>query len=231
MNLEAFYREPAFGAGITVIAFVTGLQCQRRWHWMHPLVTTFVLLAGLLLLLRVPYASYKVGGDIIAAFLGPATVALAVPLYVHAQRIRRHMKVIGLSCAIGAVTGVVSAGLTAWLAGAPWQVVLSVLPKSATAPICIEVVRELGGVPELGALASVLSGLLGSIVGLPLLRAVGVRAEIATGTAIGTSSHGIGTARLLRESQFAGGVSGLAMGLTGVITALLTPLLQALLRG
>ncbi len=226
MNLSNLYSAPIFGAGITIIAYVIGTACQRRWHWLHPLLVTCGLLIGCLLLLHIPYSTYRNGGSLISAFLAPATVSLAVPLYHHARRIREHLKVIMISCALGALFGVISSGLTAYLAGAPHQIVLSVLPKSATAPICIEVVRQLGGVPELGALAAVISGLLGSIIGLPLLRALGIRNDIAIGAAIGTSSHGIGTARLLRESEFLGGVSALAMTLTGIFTALMTPLLQ-----
>ncbi|TLD72154.1 LrgB family protein [Phragmitibacter flavus] len=224
--LDHFYTHPIFGAGITVIAFAIGLQTQRRWSWAQPVVITTLLIIGTLLLLRIPYASYKIGGDLISTFLAPATVALAVPFYHHAKRIRHQLRPILIACTLGAIFGILSAGLVAHLAQLPREVILALLPKSATAPISMEVARHIGGKPELAALASVLSGLLGSIIGLPLLRRLHINADIPTGTAIGTSSHGLGTARLLRESEYLGSISALAMALTGIITALFTPLLK-----
>lgn len=227
MNLTAMVAAPVFGAGITVIAYVVGSACQRRWKYAQPLVITVGLLIACLWLFRIPYSSYKVGGSIISAFLSPATVALAVPLYHHSRRIRKQLGIILISCCLGAIFGVLSAWAVAQLAGLPKPIMLSVLPKSATAPICMEVVRQIGGIPELGALASVIAGLLGSIVGPFVLRLVGINTDIAVGAAMGTGSHGIGTARMLRESEFRGSVSALAMAVTGIFTALLTPLIQA----
>jgi predicted murein hydrolase (TIGR00659 family) len=226
MSAESIQAHPLLGAGLTLIAFVIGLQVQRRWSWAQPIVTTCVLLIGALLLFRIPYADYKIGGDYISVFLGPSTVALAIPLYHHANRIRQHLKPILIACTLGAIFGILSVGLIASLTQLPRDITLSLLPKSATSPISLEVARQIGGRPELAALASVLSGVLGSIIGLPILRRLHLRATIPIGVAIGTSSHGIGTARLLRDCEFRGSVSALSMALTGIITALLTPLLK-----
>jgi putative effector of murein hydrolase len=175
----------------------------------------------LLVACNIPYENYKAGGDIVTFFLGPATVALAVPLYKSAQAMKGKIRAIVLGSAIGSLSGLLSVALLMWALNGVKDTMLAMLPKSATSPIAIELARQLGGTPELGGVFAVLTGLLGSMVGPLLLRKAGVRSDIAIGTAVGTASHGIGTARLLRDSELRGGVSGFAMGLSSIITPLL----------
>jgi len=224
--LPGWVSEPVFGMALTVIAYVASLRVQRRYPWLHPLFVTSGGIILLLVALRIPYEAYAVGGKVLEFFLGPATVALGVPLYRQFRRMKRSMAAILAGVTAGSATGIVIAGLSASLFGASQELVRSMMTKSVTTPIALELARELGGVPELAAVLTVLTGLFGSMFGPALLRRCGVRSDLPIGIAIGTAAHGIGTARLLRESEPQGAASSLAMALAGVITSVLAALLR-----
>lgn len=220
----ALTAHPIFGVSVTVIAYAVGGAVHRKLRWLPTLVTTCGLLIGLLLAADVPLADYRVGGDVVSFFLGPATIALGVPLYKQAARIRRHAWAVLASVTGGAAVGIAAAEAFAWTAGGSASLLRTLLPKGVTTPIAIELARQVGGVPELTAVFTVLAGLTGSIVGPWLLRRAGVRGDLAVGLAMGTSSHGIGTARVVRENELQGGAAGLAMALCGIVTSVLLSL-------
>jgi predicted murein hydrolase (TIGR00659 family) len=223
---ETAYATPLFGVAVTVIAYAISSAVHQRFRWMPTLLLTCGSLIALLLICHIDYDSYNVGGKIVSFFLGPATISLGVPFYKHAKSIRAHSAAVVTAVAAGSVTGIVSAGLLVMLMHGSPILLRSMVPKSVTTPISIELAKQLGGVPQLTAVFTVLAGLLGSVIGPQLLRQAGVRGNIAIGLAMGTSSHGIGTARILRDSEFQGGASGLAMALAGIITSLLIIPLQ-----
>lgn len=214
-------ENPLFGVAITVITYAAALSLQRRWHGLHPLFVTAGGILLILLVFNIPYATYQIGGDLLAFFLGPATVALAVPIYKHFQQIRDQWAAIAAGIGIGSLTGLVTAASMVALFGGGRELMMSAAPKSVTAPISIEISRALGGLPELTAVLTVLTGLLGSMFGPRVLRACGIRDDIALGVAMGTSSHGIGTARMIRESELQGTISGFAMGVAGIMLSLM----------
>lgn len=221
--MTALAATPLFGVAVTVIAYAVGTGANRRWRHAHALPIACGLVIALLLLGRIPYDHYRVGGDLVSFFLGPATVALGVPLYKRAREIRRHMAAVVVAVTAGSLAGMLSAALLVAAARGSRAVMLSMIPKGVTTPISIELSRLLGGVPELTAVLTVLAGLVGSVVGPYVLRRAGVRSDMAVGLAIGTSSHGIGTARLVRDhTELAAAVSGLALALAGIVTSLLT---------
>ncbi|RKP52985.1 LrgB family protein [Cohnella endophytica] len=220
-SLEQLTSTPLFGVAATVIFYAAAQLLNRKWNWLHPLFLTAGGLIVLLVLCGIPYEEYKGGGDIVGFFLGPATVALAVPLYESLKRLRGKIRAVVIGVTIGSLCGIVSVAVLTWALGATKDTVLSMLPKSATSPIAIELSRQLGGSPELGGVFAVLTGLLGSMLGPALLRFARVRGDIGIGTAVGTAAHGIGTARLLRDSETQGGISGFAMSLSSIITPIL----------
>jgi predicted murein hydrolase (TIGR00659 family) len=224
--MSEVYSNPFFGITITVVAYAIATGVQRRWRWMPSLVLTCGGLIALLLAAKIPYQSYKAGGDVVALFLKPATIALGVPFYKHARQIRKNATAVLTAVTVGAASGIVSAGMLVWLMHGSPVLLRSMIPKSVTTPISIELARQLHGVPELAGIFTVLAGLLGSVIGPALLRRCGIRGDIAIGLAIGTSSHGIGTARVVHESELQGGASGLAMALSGIVTSLLVIPLQ-----
>lgn len=222
MNEAAWSSDPLFGVAATVIAYVLAMKLHTKWKPLHPLFVCSVSLIVLLLVCGIPYETYRAGGDLLAFFLGPATIALGVPMYKHAARLKKQLRAIAAGTFAGCLCGMTSSAFFVWAAGGSRELWLTAAPKSASSPISIELVRELGGIPELGAVLTVLTGLAGSMLGPAALRLIGVRDDVALGVAIGTSAHGIGTARLIRESELQGSASGFAMGLAGIMTSLLS---------
>jgi len=224
---------PLFGLTLTLGAYALALVIHRKFRFLHPLLVTCLLVMGFLLATRVPIEDYQVGGKFIEFFLGPAIVALAVPLYKHAATLRRHAVQIFLTVFSGGIIGILSAAAIAVMFRATRDVVISALAKCSSTPIAIEITRELQGNANLAAIIAVLSGLTGAVLGPPMLRVLRIRKHSAIGLAVGVASHGIGTSSVLRHSELQGTYAGLAMALNGILTAALltpaAPLIQRLL--
>jgi predicted murein hydrolase (TIGR00659 family) len=214
---------------LLVYAAARAAYDRTRLAVLNPAIVSIAAVMIILLVTGTPYAQYERGGRAIAFWLGPAVVALGLPLAQQLQRVRRNLSAISLALAAGAVTGVAIAVVVAHLLGASPIIVRSLAPRSATTPIAIAITSRLGGIPALSAVVSIVSGALGGFVGVGLLRLTGVRSRLATGLALGAAAHGLGTARAADEGDVEGGAAGLAMGVTGILTALLAPIVVALL--
>jgi putative effector of murein hydrolase len=161
--------------------------------------------------------------------LGPATVALAVPLYNNLKEMRRAALPMGVALVVGSLTASATAVGTAWLLGASRDTLASLAPKSVTTPIAMGIAEEIGGLPSLTAVLVILTGIIGAVVTTYTLDALRIRDWRARGFATGLAAHGIGTARALQLNDAAGAFSSLAMGLNGLATAILLPLLIRLI--
>jgi predicted murein hydrolase (TIGR00659 family) len=223
--------EPLTGLFMTLVAYRIGLALFQRMGktpLLNPVLTAVLLIVGLLTVTGVDYASYFEGAQFVHFLLGPATVALAIPLYNQLSSVRRSLPALAAAILVGSVLAAGSAMAVGWLLGGGTQTVMSLAPKSVTTPIAMGVAERLGGLPSLTAVLVILSGILGAIAGPSLLKLARVTDPRAEGVAMGTASHGIGTARALQSGEVAGAFSGLAMGLNGLATAILLPLLWTL---
>jgi predicted murein hydrolase (TIGR00659 family) len=222
---------PLLHLTLTLIAYQIGLAVYRRAR-LNPLCNPVVIAVALLLVILVgtgtPYESYFQGAQFVHFLLGPATVALAIPLYRQFQAVRKSAAAILVSIVAGSLTASVSAVLIAWALGASRDTLLSIAPKSATAPVAMGISEQLGGLPSLTAVLVILTGVLGAMLGTYTMNGLGVRNWAARGFAMGTASHGLGTARALQVNETAGAFAGLAMGLNALATAVLLPLLWRL---
>ncbi len=220
----------ALWVAVTVAAYLASRRLYARTELalFNPALLSIAAIVALLLLTRTPYAQYERGGRLLAFWLGPAVVALGVPLALQLERVRRNALTIALALLAGAVTGIVVAVVIAAMLGASPLVVRSLAPRSATTPIAIAITARLGGIPALSAVVSIASGAIGGSVGVALLRLAGVRSRLATGLALGAAAHGLGTARAAAEGDVEGASAGMAMGVVGVLTALFAPLTLAL---
>jgi predicted murein hydrolase (TIGR00659 family) len=216
---------PALFIAATVALYWFSLRVQDRFAWVNPLLSASVALVFLLYALRIPYSRYRSGGDVFSYLLGPATVALGVPMFKQGIKLKGSLRRLLLVVLAGSIVGMVTAGTVAHLLGASDRVVMSTLPKSVTTPIAIQVSTELHGDPAITAALVLITGLLGSIIGPGVLRLARICHDHAVGSAIGTSSHALGTASLIRRSEAQGSVSSLAMAMAGVITSILATLL------
>lgn len=217
---------------ILLIALTVGAYLIFRAlyiRYSHPLINVVVLSAalviGTLLILKIPYQAYAPAKNIMTFMLGPATVALAVPLYVNRHLLAKYGIGIFISVAAGAVVAMVSAGLVAKILGMPKQIVISIIPKGVTIPFAVEISRICGGEPAITIAFVVATGTLGGTIGLTLLTWSGITDPVARGLAMGTVAHGQGTAMAFMEGYEQGAMAGLAMTLAGIMTAAAAPLL------
>lgn len=223
---------PLFGITLTLVAYqVARVLWERtgRHALLNPVMLAVILAGGALLLLEVDYGSYLEGGRFFLFLLGPATVALALPLHLEVRLVRSAALPIIVGVVAGCVTSIVVAfTVTEWLSGDE-ELALSMAPKSATTPVSIALAESVGGVASLTAVFTILAGILGAVAGPAVLSLFRVRDLRARGLAVGAVSHGIGTSRALEESSVEGAFSGLAMALTALTTAILLPLVLLVL--
>ncbi|WP_148714643.1 LrgB family protein [Chitinolyticbacter meiyuanensis] len=202
-------------------------RLSRHFPLCNPLLLSVAGLAVLLTLLHVPYADYFHGALPLHWVLGPATVALAVPLYLNLHHVRASLAPLSIALAVGGLTGIVSALLLGQLFGLSPASLISFAPKSVTTPIAMAISEHLGGLPALTANVVIITGIFGAVIVVPLMRLLGVRDLMVQGFALGVAAHGLGTARAVQLSETAGAFSGLAMGLNAVLTSLALPLILA----
>jgi predicted murein hydrolase (TIGR00659 family) len=221
----------ALWLAITIVVYLASRHLYQRTGLavLNPALVSIAAIVALLVVTRTPYPTYMRGGRLIAFWLGPAVVALGLPLAMQLDTVRRNVAGIALGLGAGALVGVVVAVGVAALAGAAPVVVRSLAPRSATTPIAVAITTRLGGIAALSAVVSIVSGAIGGFIGVPLLRMLGVRSPLATGLALGAAAHGLGTARAAGEGPVEGASAGMAMGVVGVLTALLAPLVLSML--
>ncbi|WP_204164497.1 LrgB family protein [Nocardioides daejeonensis] len=224
---------PLTGVLLTLVGYRIGLEV-KRWSGNHPLaqpVLIAVLVIGpLLWLLDLDYEEYLNGGAIIAFFLGPATVALAVPLYRQAHHLRELLVPMLVALPIGTLVSVVSGMVLVRALGGDRALELTMAPKSATTPIAIQITDQVGGIPSLVAAFTIAAGIIGAICAPAVMDLLGIRDRRARGLAMGAVSHGVGTSRSLHDNPTEGAFSGLSMGLTALATSLVVPLVVHFLR-
>ncbi len=196
-------------------------QRLGRPAWLLPVLPTLVVLITLVVALDAGMEAYAAGTWPLHFLLGPATVAIAVPLFSATARLLPVLWPALGALLVGCAVGIGSAVGLAWLLGLSGDTLLSLAPRAVTTPIAIGISERIGGIPALTALVVIVSGVIGAVVAPPLLRAFGIRDPRVQGLAIGTAAHGIGTAQAFELSPEAGAFAGLAMGLNGALTALL----------
>ena len=194
----------------------------------NPVAIAVAALVALLWFTDTPYPVYFEGAQFVHFLLGTATVALAVPLYANLETLKRNLVPLGGALVAGSVVAAVSAVGIGWLLGASRETLLSLAPKSATAPIAMGVAEKLGGLPSLTAVLVVSTGILGAVLARGTLNLLRIDDHAVRGFAVGVAAHGIGTARAFLVSEKMGAFAGLAMGLNGVLTAFLFPVLVRL---
>jgi predicted murein hydrolase (TIGR00659 family) len=215
---------------LCVWVLADGLAARTGRHPLaNPVLLSILVVALVLGITRTPYAVYFEGAQFVHFLLGPATVALAVPLFRARARVRRTLLPIGAALLAGSLTAILSAVGVGMALGLPHEALVALAPKSATAPVAMGVAEALGGDPALTAVLVILTGILGAIVVTPLMNRLGIRDYAARGFAVGLASHGIGTARAFSVDSLAGTFAGIAMAMNAVATALLAPLVIRLL--
>lgn len=223
---QAVVDHPLFLIGLTMGIYQLGLALYERSRLalLHPIIVSIALLIPALLLLGLDYPRYQRAVAPLTLLLGPATVALGVPLYYNFRRIRQYFWPVLITLVVGGVFVTVSTILLAWLLGADFTMLMTLAPKSLTTPIAMMVAEQTGGVAAMAAAFVMYTAVLGALLGPWLLNRSGVTQPAARGMAMGLSAHAVGTSRALEEGEEAGAFAALAMSLMGIATAVLLPL-------
>lgn len=224
-------RTPLLWLSVTLVAYLVADRISARTG-RHPLANPVLhaiwCIDALLVVTGTPYPTYFDGAQFIHFLLGPAIVALAVPLYEHRDTLARAAVPMLAALLVGSIVAMGSAILIARAFGAPRAVLVALAPKSVTAGVAMGITEALGGDPALTAVLVVLTGIIGAVVVTPLMNCIRLRDFRARGYAVGLAAHGIGTARAFQVDQVAGTFAGIAMGLNALLTAILVPFVLAL---
>lgn len=230
---DALINTPLFGIGLTVILYAVSeiIVDRLRLNIVPPFVIACpLIIAAIILPDGVEYKHYAAGADFINFLLGPATIALALPLYKNRAVIKANAAAIIGSVTLASFVAIITVYCCAKGLGASEQVLLSLLPKSVTTPIAIEVAKTIGGIPALTTASVIATGILGATFNHKLLALFGVKNDLAAGLAIGASSHGLGTSACASISTVQLAIGGVAIALTGIATSILTPVLLPILK-
>ncbi len=224
--IHSFLCSRIFLLALTVGCYVLGMAVYRRTRiaLLHPVLLSVVALVAMLQGAGIEYEAYADATEIFSLLLNLSVVAIGYLLWEQVDRLRAHALSIATSVIVGSIVGVGSVVGIAYLMGADEIIAVSLAPKSVTAPIAIAVVEPFGGIKAITSVVVICVGIFGSIVAPKLLDCIGVSDPVARGLAMGAAAHGIGTARAIEIGAVEGAVSGLAMGLMGVVTAVIIPI-------
>lgn len=214
---------PFFGVALSVVAFWIGVKIQKKTGLTacNPLLIAIVLVIGVLLLFHISYEDYDQGGSLINLFLSPATACLAVAIYGKLRILKRNWLPILVGCTVGSAASMGSVWLLCRLFRLDETVTASLLPKSVSTPIATSIAQMHGGIVPITVVAVILTGIFGSISAPLLIRLFRVKDPMTAGLAIGACSHAVGTSKALELGETEGAMSGLAIGICGVITVVL----------
>lgn len=223
--MKELVSSPFFGMTLTVVAYWAGVKIQKKTGLAicNSLLLTTLMMMAVLTVFGIPYDSYYVGGKFVDMILGPATACVAVSIYRKRDLLKKHLIPILAGCFAGALTGVVSVFLLCRLFGLDDTLTVTLLPKAVTTPIATALAAPYGGIVSITAVAVIFTGIMGNLLAPFLIRLFHVEDDpLAAGLAIGACSHGIGTARALELGETEGAMSGLAIGICGLMTAVLS---------
>ncbi|MBY0137837.1 LrgB family protein [Paracoccus yeei] len=226
-------RGPLLWLTATLVAYWLGdrfFRAMGRQSWANPVLVAVILLALVLGVTGTDYQTYFEGAQFVHFMLGPATVALGMPLYENLHRVRRAALPLAAALVAGSVTAIASVLAIGHALGLSPVMMASLAPKSTTAPVAIGIAEGLGGEPTITAVLVLLTGIFGAVIVTPLLNGLGVRDWRARGFAVGVAAHGIGTARAFQVNETAGAFAGIGMGLNAVLTAIIAPLVLRLFQ-
>ena len=218
---------------IFILTLVVGVYLAAVWlfhktglNLLHPLLVSIPVLAVIIHVLGISFESFEKGSRIISFMLGPTVVVLGYLLYEQLARLKENALSILTSVFVGCVTGIVSVIFIARYFGADQVLIASLEPKSVTTPIAMSIAERSGGIPSIAAVVVIVVGIFGGIVGPFILERLGIKSRIARGLALGSAAHGLGTARAMELGTIEGAISGLAIGVMGIMTAILVPVIE-----
>ncbi len=229
--MHSLVHSEIFDLALVVGTYIAATILYKKTHLsiLHPLLTSIFVIIVILEFLDIEYASFQQGSHLIHFMLGPSVVALGYVLFEQMKYLKGNVVSILTSVFVGAIVGIISVIVIGKLMGADQSLIATLQPKSVTTPIAMGISEKNGGIPSLTAVIVVAVGIFGSIVGPAVMKVLGIESRIAKGLALGASSHGVGTAAAIQLGAVEGALSGLAIGLMGIMTAILVPVISYIL--
>ncbi len=225
--MSELWTSPYLGIALSILAFWAGEKLQKKLKspFCNPLLIAILIIVIILLVFDIPYDSYNEGGAVINMFLAPATACLAVSIYTKLQLLKENAIPILVGCTAGSLSSMGSVYVLCKLFGLDEAMTASLIPKSITTPIAVEVCQTHGGIVPVTVIAVIFTGILGSILAPYLIKLFRVRNPITVGLAIGACSHAVGTSKAIELGETEGAMSGLAIGVCGILTVIISMVL------
>lgn len=225
--MAEFFSSPLFGIALSIIAFEIGVYLSGKFRFplINPLLIGIVLVICVLKLFHIPTESYQNGGNVISMFLSPATAVLAITIYSQLDTLKKNFVPIVAGALAGSITSIVSAFLLCRAFGLNQALTMAMVPKSVTTPIAMGISERLSGLVPVTVGAVIITGILGAIFFPALIKLFHIKNPVVRGVAIGTASHAMGTSKALELGETEGAMSGISIGIAGILTVLLTMLL------
>lgn len=228
--MEALTNNLLFGIILSLIAFEIGLYIYKKTKIpvFNPLLIAIGIVIAFLLAFKIDFETYNSGAKFINMFLGPSTVILAVPLYKQIELLKKHAASILIGILFGSIVGMFSIVVLSHYIGLNGPLIKSLLPKSVTTPIGIELSNQLEGIVPITVLAIIISGIIGAVLGPAICKLFRIKDSVAIGVSIGTASHAVGTTKALEMGETEGAMSGLSIGIAGLITVFIAPIIYSI---
>jgi predicted murein hydrolase (TIGR00659 family) len=228
--VRELFNTPLFGITISLLAFELAvyLNNKSKIAIFNPLFVSQTLIILFLLKFNISVEAYNKGGQLISFFLAPATVILAIPLYKKIKLLKENALPILIGITVGSIAGMISVIMLGRLFGLSELLKISILPKSVTMPIGIEISSQLGGLSAITVAATAITGIFGAVAGAHICKLFRIKDKVAVGVAIGTASHALGTTKAMELGETEGAMSSLSIGVAGIITVVLAPLMVKL---
>lgn len=224
--LQELTSNPLFGLILSVAMYLLAYRVFRKYPYafLNPLIVSTILVIAYLKVFDISYDDYFIGGRILDMMVAPATVALGIPLYHTFHLLKKHYKSILTGIFLGTIACTFLIGVLGVLFNFNEDLIITLLPKSVTSAIAVEISIAMGGIPSLTIAMVIVSGILGAVVGPSVLKKCNITDELAQGIALGTAAHAVGTSKAIEMGKVQGAMSGLAIGITGVFTVFIAPL-------
>lgn len=222
--MDAVFSSPLFGIVLCIFTFEIGVWLNRKTHspLANPLLIAVALCIAFLQIFSIPLADFNEGGRMISMFLAPATAALALSIYGQIDVLKKNLLPIAAGTLVGSLTSIISVLGLCKLFGLSDELTASLIPKSVTTPIAMEISQQQGGIVYITVAAVIVTGIFGAIFAPTLLKLFQVKDPVEAGIAIGTCSHALGTSKAVELGEVEGAMSGIAIGAAGIFTVLLS---------
>lgn len=226
-------NSPLFGICLSLVIYLSLQSIQKRLKssLLNPLFFSSIVIILILLILNIPYESYNIGGSMISVLINPATVALAIPLYKHKEKLIQYKKVIFVGVTSGVLAHAISIGFLAIILNLSPDIITSLIPKSVTTAIAQDISANMGGIPIITICTVIVTGIFGAALSPSIVKFFKLDNDISIGLALGTSAHAVGTSRAIETNETQATMATLALILTGILTVITAPIVNMILLG